>query len=170
MSDLKIFTDVIEEKATAKKRYYKKIYDSAPFIKCKCGCGIEIKSKDRYGRSKEYINGHNGRKYQDGSQYKREWNHRNRKKRYEYKRSFVANRKMELLIMLGGKCNICGIKATKENIAIFDFHHRNPDEKEFNLGQNTIGDIAFEKVKNEAQKCDMLCSNCHRLYHFGEDK
>jgi len=168
MSDLKIFTDVIE--ATAKERYYKKIYDSAPMIECKCGCGTLIKSKDRYGRSKEYVNGHNGRKYENSGQYKREWNHRHHKERYEYKRSFVSNRKMELLTMMGGKCKICGIEATNENIAIFDFHHKNPDEKEFNLGQNTIGNIAFEKVKKEAEKCDILCSNCHRLYHFGEGK
>lgn len=149
-----------------KARCYKKIYDNAPLVECKCGCGALIKSKDRYGRTKKYINGHNGRKYQEENQYKREWNHRHRQERYEYKRSFVANRKMKLLLMLGGECKSCGIKATKENIAIFDFHHRNPDEKEFNLGQNTIGNIAFERVKKEAKKCDILCSNCHRLYHF----
>lgn len=89
------------------------------------------------------------------------------KKRYEYKREYIASRKLELIHMLGGKCEICGIKGNERNIAIFDFHHKNPDEKEFNLGQNTIGNIAFEKVKVEARKCKLLCSNCHRMLRFG---
>ena len=151
----------------AKIRYFHKIYEEAPLIECKCGCGTIIKSKDRYGRNKEYVSGHNRRKYDDKSQYKREWNHRNRKQRYEYKREYIENRKLELINMLGGKCKICGIEATKGNIAIFDFHHKNPDEKEFNLGQNTIGNRSFESVKREAMKCELLCSNCHRMLHFG---
>ncbi len=151
----------------AKERYFQKLYEEAPMVECKCGCGTMIKSKDRYGRSKEYVSGHNGRKYKDKGQYKREWNYRNRQKRYEYKREYIASRKLELIHMLGGKCEICGIKGNERNIAIFDFHHKNPDEKEFNLGQNTIGNIAFEKVKVEARKCKLLCSNCHRMLHFG---
>ena len=44
---------------TAKERYYKKVYDAAPDIECQCGCGILIKSKDKYGRNKSFVNGHN---------------------------------------------------------------------------------------------------------------
>lgn len=150
-----------------KIKYFRKLYEEAPMIECKCGCGTMIKSKDRYGRTKEYVNGHNGRKYQEKGQYKREWNHRNRKKRYEYKRDYITKRKFELMEMLGGKCEVCGIVGNINNVAIFDFHHKNPDEKEFNLGQNTIGNYSFEEVKNEAMKCKLLCSNCHRMLHFG---
>lgn len=183
--DLKIFAKTIDDAAraqidtlmaqpafadceteSAKAKHYRKLYDAAPLIKCKCGCGELIKSMDRYGRKKEYISGHNRRKYSDNTQYKREWNHRNREKRYEYKRDFIAKRKLELINMLGGKCEVCEIVADISNIAIFDFHHKNPDEKEFNLGQNTIGNMSFENVKKEASKCSVLCSNCHRLLHF----
>lgn len=152
-----------------KMRYFQRVYEEAPIIECKCGCGTKIKSMDRYGRKKEFVSGHNGRKYTDKNQRKREWNHRNREKRYEYKRLYIFKRKMDLINMLGGKCENCGIIANEYNLAIFDFHHRNPDEKNFNLGQNTIGNKSFEKVVEEAKKCAVLCSNCHRLLHFGEE-
>lgn len=154
----------------AKMRYFQRLYEEAPIIECKCGCGTKIKSMDRYGRKKEFVNGHNGRKYADKNQYKREWNHRNREKRYEYKRQYILKRKMDLINMLGGKCENCGMIADEHNLAVFDFHHRNPDEKSFNLGQNTIGNKSFDEVVEEAKKCAVLCSNCHRLLHFGEEK
>lgn len=136
------------------------------YIVCACGCGNIINKYDKYGRTRMFISGHNGRKYSDSKQYKREWNHRNRNKRYEYKRLYIAKRKMNLVQLLGGKCKKCGLQATMENLAVFDFHHRNPEEKSFNLGQNIIGDKSYETILNEAKKCDVLCSNCHRIHHF----
>ena len=104
----------------AKMRYFQRLYEEAPIIECKCGCGTKIKSMDRYGRKKEFVNGHNGRKYADKNQYKREWNHRNREKRYEYKRQYILKRKMDLINMLGWKCENCGMVADEHNLAIFD--------------------------------------------------
>lgn len=156
MKDLKIFTTNIEDKAKEQ-------------IECACGCGEIINIFDKYGRQRKYISGHNGRKYEEKNQHKREWNHRNRRTKYLYKKQFVAKRKLELISMLGRRCKKCGIKATLNNLAIFDFHHRNPEEKSFNLGQNTIGNKSFENIKNEAKKCDVLCSNCHRLHHYLEE-
>lgn len=135
-------------------------------IECACGCGIKLNKYDAYGRERRFISGHNRRIYQDNKQYKREWNHRNRKNRYLYKKQFISNRKLKLITMLGGCCQTCGIIASNENLAIFDFHHKKSSEKDFNLGQNTIGDKAFSVVVQEAQKCEVLCSNCHRLYHY----
>lgn len=56
----------------AKKRHFDKVYRNAEIIECACGCGIKIKNKDRYGRDKAYVNGHNNKKYEDPTQYKRE--------------------------------------------------------------------------------------------------
>lgn len=53
-------------KVTKKDEY------KVPVKLCKCGCGRTIPAKDRYGRSHDYISGHNGRKYADPTQYKRE--------------------------------------------------------------------------------------------------
>jgi hypothetical protein len=52
--------------------------------------------------------------------------------------------------------------------ACLDFHHRDPDEKAFNIGQvNNIG-VSLEKLIEEIAKCIILCANCHRCRHFDE--
>lgn len=63
-------------------------------------------------------------------------------------------RKTELVNYKGGKCDMCGIEWDGTNECIFDFHHRDPELKEFALSSNWT-----------KYKCDLLCSNCHRLIH-----
>jgi 5-methylcytosine-specific restriction endonuclease McrA len=57
----------------------------------------------------------------------------------------------------GGKCVLCGYHRC---IAALEFHHRDPTQKSFGLAQRGIT-RALEKVREEAQKCILLCSNCH---------
>jgi hypothetical protein len=66
---------------------------------------------------------------------------------------------------LGNECIRCGVPATAENIVIFDFHHRNPSEKHFDIS-GLHKSINCEDFKNEIKKCDLVCSNCHRMIHF----
>lgn len=154
--------------AVAKKRsYYQKLYDEAPMVRCACGCGALIKSMDKYGRKKRFISGHNGRKYQDKGQYKREWNHRNRAKRRQYKLEYGRSRKIRLIKLLGGSCEKCDLKYGGTNGAVFDFHHRDPSEKLFALNAAKLVTYAWERIEEEAKKCDLICSNCHRVEHFG---
>jgi len=47
--------------------------------------------------------------------------------------------------------------------AALTFHHRNPDEKEFTLGQ--IKDNNWDKIIKELKKCDLVCFNCHMEIH-----
>lgn len=61
----------------------------------------------------------------------------------------------------GGKCEICGYDKC---IDALEFHHKNPDEKEFGLSCGNT--IKFEEKKKEADKCILVCSNCHREIHF----
>lgn len=56
-------------------------------------------------------------------------------------------------------CKICG----ETRWWVLDFHHRDPSKKEFNIGQ--ISSRSMHKMKKEMEKCDILCSNCHRDYH-----
>jgi hypothetical protein len=49
---------------------------------------------------------------------------------------------------------------------VLDLHHRNSDEKEFSVGELTHGN--WEKIQREIDKCDVLCSNCHRELHHIE--
>jgi hypothetical protein len=147
-----------------KQRYFDKKYANAPEIECACKCGGVIKAVDRYARPQSYISGHNGRKYDDPKQFKREWNHRNRPARYASKKAGFKRKKLQLIEMLGGECRACNIKYDGHNACIFHLHHRDPSLKLFNVG-NQLMNKSWAKIVAEANKCDLLCANCHELRH-----
>jgi len=62
----------------------------------------------------------------------------------------------------GGECVECGYDAC---IGALEFHHLDPNEKDFSIGGqgNTP---AWDKVKDELDKCVLLCANCHRELHY----
>ncbi len=62
---------------------------------------------------------------------------------------------------LGGCCKKCG----ENRIYVLDFHHKNPNEKEGELSDFSKG-YNLEKFFNELSKCDLLCANCHREFHY----
>lgn len=62
----------------------------------------------------------------------------------------------------GGKCEICGYNTC---IDALEFHHLNPEEKDFGIGGDG-STKSFEKIKKELDKCIMLCANCHRELHY----
>lgn len=62
---------------------------------------------------------------------------------------------------MGGKCKKCkGIFPAY----VYDFHHRDPGEKEDTFG-SYISSWSIKRVAKEVAKCDLLCANCHRLEH-----
>lgn len=132
-----------------------------PTVKCKCGCGTDICSLDKYGRKRQYQNGHNGRKYKDKTQHKREWNHRNRKKNYNSKVLRGCLLKRKVIILMGGKCNDCDLKYNGGNACVFQCHHKNPPNKKFLINTRTLINYAWEKILKEIEKCELLCANCH---------
>lgn len=48
---------------------------------------------------------------------------------------------------------------------ILDFHHRNPAEKKGDIA-TMIKSSSYDNVVKEIEKCDVLCANCHREYHY----
>jgi len=66
----------------------------------------------------------------------------------------------------GGKCVACGYSGPP---AAFDFHHLDRAEKEFKISRRS-GKVLSESIKNELDKCDLLCAICHRLEHAGHSK
>lgn len=69
--------------------------------------------------------------------------------------------KLKLIEYKGGKCKIC--EYNKCNRAL-EFHHLDPKIKDFTIGGKTL---SFEKLKNEVDKCILVCSNCHSEIHEG---
>lgn len=68
--------------------------------------------------------------------------------------------KIECVQYKGGKCEACGYDKC---VAAFDFHHRDPKEKDFSISEVSHRNI--DLVKKELDKCNLLCSNCHREEH-----
>jgi len=81
---------------------------------------------------------------------------------YAAKKVKRAENKRKAVDYLGGKCQMCGI--TSECLDIFDFHHRNPLEKESSL--NVLVNKSWAHIQPELDKCDLLCSNCHKITHW----
>lgn len=49
-----------------------------------------------------------------------------------------------------------------------DFHHRNSLEKEHGVSHMVNASMPDEAIWTEIAKCDVLCSNCHRIHHAEE--
>lgn len=76
------------------------------------------------------------------------------------------SRKIELIKIRGGVgCEICNYK---KNIAALEFHHKNENEKVFSLDIRNLANKSWESILLEADKCSILCSNCHREHHNPE--
>lgn len=73
----------------------------------------------------------------------------------------------ELLVEYkGGKCEICGYN---KNTHALDFHHIDPNTKEFTISR-LIANKSLEKIKQEVDKCKLVCANCHRELHLEKNK
>ena len=90
------------------------------------------------------------------------------KERNKIKNQKIKNILSEFRVELGGKC----IKCNESREHLLDFHHIEPKKKEGViadiLGWSGFGENAIKKARNELNKCILLCSNCHRDFHFLE--
>ena len=73
--------------------------------------------------------------------------------------SWRKRKKRELIEYKGGKCEICGYNKCDRAL---QFHHKNPKEKDFQISGKSL---SFENLKNEVDKCMLVCSNCHSEIH-----
>jgi len=61
----------------------------------------------------------------------------------------------------GGSCINCGYN---KYVGALDFHHLDPSKKDFEISR--LKSLKFdERIKQELDKCVLLCSNCHREAH-----
>jgi len=73
-----------------------------------------------------------------------------------YKRAL--DRKAVLIENCGGGCKLCGYNKCNRSLS---FHHRDPSTKIFGLTLNLLWSKSMEEILIEAEKCDLLCMNCH---------
>ncbi len=64
-----------------------------------------------------------------------------------------------------GKSCVCG----ESHPCCLDFHHRDSKLKERVISK-AMWEWGAERLKNEIEKCELICSNCHRKHHYEEMK
>jgi len=72
--------------------------------------------------------------------------------------------KLKLVDYKGGKCEKCDYSKCVDAL---EFHHIDPNEKDFTIGGKSW---SFDRLKNEVDKCILVCSNCHKEIHFEEKR
>jgi hypothetical protein len=112
-----------------------------------CGtCNKDLTGNQRKWCSEYCKNHHTNRKYQT----------------YVCQQNRGHLRKIELAKNKGGSCEICGYK---KNYAALSFHHLDPSVKSFNLDIRSCSNRKWQKLVDEAEKCQLLCMNCHAEVH-----
>ncbi len=71
--------------------------------------------------------------------------------------------KEKAILYLGGKCQLCGYNKYQ---GALDFHHLDPLTKNFGIGGQGHS-RSWERVKEELDKCILVCANCHREVSAG---
>ncbi|MGE5279352.1 MAG: hypothetical protein ACM3L6_01225 [Deltaproteobacteria bacterium] len=61
----------------------------------------------------------------------------------------------------GGCCQNCGYDTCGDAL---EFHHRDSSRKDFSISAKGYT-RSWAKVKEELEKCVLLCANCHREVH-----
>lgn len=153
------------EKNKEKKKEYRRQYYLNNKDKCK-----SWKSNQNSEESKEYRHNYYLNNKDKWEEYKNNLSEEQKEKRLQtvrkLKKDYGHSHKKELIEYKGSRCSICGIKYNGENGCMFDFHHLNPNDKDFNI---TILLRHYskipEKVWKDIDKCILVCSNCYRQLH-----
>lgn len=89
------------------------------------------------------------------------------KDRADYLKKAVDKRRKKIRLLSieykGNKCAVCGYNKC---IQALEFHHLNSETKDFGISAKGYT-RSWRKVKEELDKCVLLCSNCHREVHDG---
>jgi len=104
---------------------------------------------------KECIRTHNREKYKNNSDERK-------RVRKNVKNIYNRNREYVLQYLSDKSCSQC----PENHIAALDFHHRDPNQKEQSIARLSRNGISLDRIKKEIEKCDILCSNCHRKLHY----
>jgi len=80
---------------------------------------------------------------------------KNKEDRRRYMREYYAKRIESLKARLGGVCVSCG--STED----LEFDHIDPESKSFSISE--LMKYSKEVVDSEIEKCQLLCSHCHKI-------
>lgn len=95
----------------------------------------------------------------------RKKSYENHKKYYKDKNIRIRTNNTEWFIQYKKtlKCNNCD----ENHPACLEFHHVDSQNKKTEVGK-LITTYSIETIKEEIEKCIVLCNNCHRKLHYEE--
>jgi hypothetical protein len=102
------------------------------------------------------------KKREHHKKYMREvWYPLNRKKHIGYVQK-IKDRISEFILNYkrNGKCKDCNFKGNQYP-EVLDFDHLG--NKKFPLSEYHLFTSSINRVKEEIEKCDLVCANCHRI-------
>ena len=73
----------------------------------------------------------------------------------EWHSNYKKQRRQKIKDYLGGKCAGCGSTTNLQ------FDHLDRTTKKFNISKHVC--MAWDKLTEEADKCQLLCQRCHKL-------
>lgn len=89
------------------------------------------------------------------------------RERRDYLIKAAAKRRKQLRRMAveykGGRCQVCGYDKCPRAL---EFHHLEPLAKSFGLSERGMT-RSWDKTRAEADKCVLVCANCHREIEAG---
>lgn len=81
---------------------------------------------------------------------------------YQHLKNWRTKVLFELKKAFQSRCGMCGYDKCTQAL---EFHHLDPSAKDFAISSGTKNNWSL--LVSEAQKCVLLCSNCHREVHNG---
>jgi hypothetical protein len=82
---------------------------------------------------------------------------------YKLQKERAIFRKLLLIKEKGGACSVCGYS---KNMAALCFHHVDPSIKEMKLDSRSLANTSLQNLREEIDKCILLCNNCHMELHY----
>jgi len=113
---------------------------------------LKLPYKDPVKR-KAYATAYNKKHYAENKEYYKE----------KARKSRAAHKKWCRELKVGLSCQVCGM----DDPIVLDFHHRDESTKEFCVSEGKTRGYSRQRMLDEIEKCDVLCSNCHRRHHHG---
>lgn len=132
---------------------------------------IKVCSKCKKRKELIEFNKHKGKP--DGHQYHcKDCQAKATKKHYENnKESYLKRAKdnrTSVIEYIQKVKNASTCKCGEDNSATLVFHHKNKEDKLFEISAHRKLGRGLKKVKEEIRKCTIMCSNCHLKLHYEE--
>lgn len=74
---------------------------------------------------------------------------------------FARKIKSDMLAYKGKECKDCRISSLPD--CCYDFDHLDSTQKSFGISEGIFSGKSLEELKQEIDKCEVVCANCHRI-------